>query len=125
MAGLSDILHNAVKIANTVTVTLQMTVKHAPVTRSSGVVTYNAAGEHSWDSAVSRKAIVENKQQLKRAADGTERMSRYQVTLLEAGVTVDLLDQFRFADDTLFPPILAIESVLDDAGLAYAHEIYF
>lgn len=126
MAGLADIVRSAVRIANSVTGTLQTQINHAAVARNSdGSVALGRSGQpSSWNSPTPRKAIIESRQELRRAVDGIEKMSRYKVTLLESA-PVHHLDKFTFTNGEVFPPVLAIGAQLDDAAAPYITEIWF
>lgn len=131
MAGLADILRDAVAIMHDFTEDLQVTVKHHAVKRTStdGPYQYNGAGEHEWEYPTTRTALLTAKQQMKRTADNSEKLSRYRMTLMEAAVKVDLHDKFTLIDSSIdgteLGPILAIESPLDPTGAPYVNEVWF
>jgi len=118
MAGLSDVVRKAVAIANSTTATLQATVKHAAFDK-----TYTRSGQPNHKTAVSRKAIVEKKQELKTAIDGSERVSQTKLTFLGA-IDVDVRDTITLPDGTS-PTILAVASPLADDGTRLITEVWF
>lgn len=112
MAGFADIVRNGVRIANRLTGTLQVDIRHQRrTTLSDG--TPVAAG-----SVVTRSGLVEYKTRRFQGRDGIERTSRAKLTFL-SDVTIDEPDLVTLPDGTT-GPILSVEKPpLDPAGGGY------
>jgi hypothetical protein len=127
MAGLADIIRNAVAIADSATDTLQPKVRHAAWIGNDG------EGGYQYASAVQRPALVERKQKLVRKADGEQVLSTHVVTFLRpikkngaAGrqEPIDPRDRITLPDGTT-SNILSVNAFVDkDTGAGYLHEVY-
>lgn len=118
MAGLADLVRDAVRTANTVTASLQATVTL-----------------HGWDGtldefgkpslvAVTKQALVEKKQRMVRAMNGQEVMSSSYVAILEP-VTISAYDQVTLPGETEPRNILNFSGLVDPTTEApYYAEIY-
>ena len=74
--GLDTVLRNGVSLANSLTVLLQDAVTH------EAAIDIDGYGMTQYAPAVSRQAIVEMKQMLRRLSNGTEVLQRATVTFL-------------------------------------------
>jgi hypothetical protein len=77
VAGFSDIIRNGIAIANSLTGTLQVTVKH------SAWVSVDVYGKPVYAVAIERQAIVDFKQRLMRSFAGAEVLQTASVMFLE------------------------------------------
>lgn len=116
--GLRDIIAGGVKIANNVTKDLQPYVTHEPF------VSADVEGTATFGPAVSRRALVEWKQEQVRTPSGQLVMSKAKVTFLEP-VTVTYLDQITLPDGTI-NGILSISGFTDSkTNGQYFTEVWF
>lgn len=118
MGNLSDTIRKAVATVNAVTLTLQATVQHASFTGTS-----TREGNPNVGAPVTRQAIVQKKQNLKVAPDGSDQMTKTKLTFL-VPVAVNLLDKITLPDGTS-PRILAIEGQLDSDGNCFTTTVWF
>jgi len=117
MADLSKLVTEAVAIVRQATLSLQATVLH-----SAWLGTYTDSGEPVLATAVPRKAVLEAKQDLVVATDGTQSASRWKLTLVEP-LMVTVLDRFQLPDGTS-PRILSTASPIDANGLPFITEVW-
>lgn len=115
--GLSAIVRNVVKVADTVTKDLQADISHYPFQSRNGY------GVPTYGSATVRPVIISYKQTKRLRDDGVEVVSRMKVMII-ANVAVGMHDKITFPDGST-APILDIESMLDGDGNHYAVEIFF
>ena len=127
MAGLADILRNAVKTTDNVTKTAQTSIN---VTRWSGQ-TYD--GTPTYAEPLTLQAIVEYKAEARQTSSGQLRVSRAYIIILDPipalgaanrSETIDERDLITLPNMTT-GPILETYGVVDaGTGLPYAHEIW-
>lgn len=124
--GLADTVRNAVATAHALTADLQATVTHRAWTGQ------DETGKATYASAVSRTAIVEQRQRMLRQRDGTEIMTAAMLTFLapiaaNGAATrrepIDPRDVFTLPDGTSGPVVDV--AGLTDAGSASGASFYY
>jgi len=118
MSGYADIIRDAVALADSLTSTVQDTVKH-----------YAWAGETSLDGAqypsfVERKAIVEKKQRMMRLENGKEVLVQASI-FFPRPVPATMKDKFVLSDGTTGPIVNGPNGLMDpDKQAPYYREIW-
>lgn len=116
--GLDAIIRSALATAKSITADLQADVEH------EAFVSIDAYNKATYDTAVTRKAVVEFKPRMVRNAAGEEVLSKANMMFVEP-VSVDLRDRFTLPDGTV-APILATSTVVDPSTNAgYYLQIFF
>jgi hypothetical protein len=116
--NLTTLFRKSIRQADQITKTLQCEVLH-----SGWDGTYSPSGEPNFGEAVRRRAIVELKQELRSAEDGTERLSHTRVTFV-GPVAVHTLDHITLPDG-MSPRILSIEAPLGEDAVPFAVTVWF
>lgn len=113
--GFDTIVRSGVALANSLTASLQVTVTHEAWTGN------NVHGKHTYAAPISRLAIVEHKQLLRRTRDATVTMVEPSVLILEPvddnGATgrkepIDPRDRITLPDGRILTQLL-VEMVMD------------
>jgi len=119
--ALSDVVRNAVAIADSLTLSLQPEVSHYLYSEAT-VTSYGAI---TWGSPYVRTAIVEAKRRLVRNAEGQDVLTAHKITF-PRWVLIDPRDKFVLSDGTT-GPLLAVEGMLDAGfsdGTRFLQEVY-
>jgi hypothetical protein len=118
MAGLADVVAGAVATAKSVTDTLQDEVFH-----ESWDGTMDQYGNPTLLAPVTRKAVVEKKQSLKRDMNGVEHMTESKVTFLQP-TPITQNDRITMSDGTR-GSIMAFEGLFNpDTDAPYLVEVW-
>jgi hypothetical protein len=124
--ALDALIRSAVATANRATASLQATVTH------EAWIASDSFGAPVFATAVQRQALVEYRQQLRRANDGQEVMQRARVTFVEpvsANGAADRREPIDPRDRIVLPdgttgPILDVAGMADPStGAPYALEV--
>lgn len=118
--GLSSLIHNVVKIADTVTKDLQAEIDHHEFKSRDG---YGKPTYYDDEGPTVRRVVVSHKQQKLFRDDGTEIISHMKI-LIVGKVAVGMHDKIVFPDGST-PPIINVKSMLDKDGNPYAVEVFF
>jgi len=114
--GLADIVRNAVAKADAITADLQPTIKHAAWTGNDGM------GGSTYAAAISRAALIEQKQKKVVSTSGAELVSHHVITILRpitangtAGrrEPIDPRDLIQDSAGVTLGKIIAVESFED------------
>ena len=116
MSDLSSVIRKSIEIADRVSKSLQAPVQHAAFKK------YNRSGEPEHERPIARTAALVKKQQMKRATDGSERVSQAKLTFV-GPVKVDPRDKITLPDGTS-PVIIAVESPIDNQGNELITEVW-
>lgn len=119
--GLAETVRGAVATAKSVTAGLQVTVMHK---HWDG--TFNDVGQPNLGAPVARKALVEKKQRLVRAKDGTEQVSSTYIAFIEP-LALTRFDEFLEPGETAYKPALnftGLDSPIEAAGTTFTGEVY-
>jgi hypothetical protein len=111
--GLADVVRGGVRIANGITSGLQVVVSH------EAWIGQDAYDKPQFATAVSRPALVEAKQRLRRTTSGKEVMQRASITFLEMPEANGAAERREPIDprDRLILPDGTTGPILDVAGL--------
>jgi hypothetical protein len=125
--GLSALVSSAIKTANGVTASLQVSVQHF------AWIGQDAKGKKAFAGAASYPALVERKQKRMPGPDGQEVFSRYSVTFLQplpANGTAGRQEPIDTRDELVLPngervDVLDVSGMLNpDTGAPYMSEVW-
>lgn len=115
--GLDDLVRSTVALASSITRDLQVDVTYEAFDSA------NATNQPTYDSAVTKRAVVEKKARMVRTTTGEEKLSQASVTFL-VPFALDLRDRITLPDGTT-APILNVKGVYDPVtDEPYALEVF-